>query len=78
MSNALHRSLETLFRELIDGPNANAAWMLDRGDVGLLRSLDKLTASSASAALAAGVRGRGRNLARDTSRAARVLREGVE
>ena len=54
MSNALHRSLETLFRELIDGPNANAAWMLNRGDVGLLRSLDKLTASSASAAPAAG------------------------
>ena len=54
MSNILHRSLETLFRKLIDGPDANAAWMLNRGDVGLLRSLDKLTASSASAAPAAG------------------------
>ena len=54
MSNILHRSLETLFRELIDGPDANAAWVLNRGDVGLLRSLDELTASSASAAPAAG------------------------
>jgi hypothetical protein len=50
----LHRSLETLFRELIDGPNANAAWMLNGEDVGLLRSLDKLTASAASAVPMAG------------------------
>ena len=50
MSDILHRSLETLFRELIDGPDANAAWMLNTGDAGLLRSLDKLTASAASAA----------------------------
>lgn len=54
MSNTLHRSLETLFRELIDGPDENAAWMLNRGDAGLLRSLDKLTASAASAAPVAG------------------------
>jgi hypothetical protein len=54
MSNTLHRSLETLFRELIDGPSANAAWMLNGEDVGLLRSLDKLTASAASAAPMAG------------------------
>ena len=40
MSNILHRSLETLFRELIDGPAANAAWILNGEDVGLLRSLD--------------------------------------
>ena len=50
MLNTLHRSLETLFRELIDGPDANAAWILNGQDVGLLRSLDKLTASAASAA----------------------------
>ena len=49
MSNTLNRSLETLFRELIDGPDPNAAWMLNRGDAGLLRSIDKLTASAASA-----------------------------
>ena len=52
MSNILHRSLETLFRELIDGPDSNAAWMLNAGDAGLLRSLDKLTASAASASSA--------------------------
>jgi hypothetical protein len=50
----LHRSLETLFRELIDGPTPNAAWILNKEDVGLLRSLDKLTASAASAATIAG------------------------
>ena len=54
MSNILHRSLETLFRELIDGPDPNAAWMLNRADAGLLRSLDKLTASAASTSPAAG------------------------
>jgi hypothetical protein len=54
MSNTLHRSLETLLRELIDGPDASAAWMLNGGDVGLLRSLEKLTASAASAAPVAG------------------------
>lgn len=54
MSNLLHRSLETLFRELIDGPDANAAWMLNPQDAGLLRSLDTLSASAASAVPAAG------------------------
>ena len=54
MSNSLNRSLETLFRELIDGPDPNAAWMLNHGDAGLLRSLDKLTASAASTSPAAG------------------------
>src|SRR5262245_26110465 len=49
MSSPLHRSLERLFRELVDGPEEPAAWMLNRGDVGLLRSLDKLTASASSA-----------------------------
>jgi hypothetical protein len=54
MSNILHRSLDTLFRELLDGPDASAAWMLNGGDAGLLRSLDKLTASAASAVPADG------------------------
>ncbi len=54
MTNGLHRSLETLFRELIDGPDAHAAWMLNAGDIGLLRSLDKVTATAASAAPASG------------------------
>jgi hypothetical protein len=50
----LNKSLETLFRELVDGPDAHAAWMLNGGDVGLLRSLDALTASAASASPVAG------------------------
>ena len=50
MSNILHRSLEALFRELLDGPDPAAAWMLNGGDVGLLRSLDRLSASAASSA----------------------------
>lgn len=54
MSNILHRSLETLFRELLDGPDPAAAWMLNGGDVGLLRSLDRLSASAASSAPVAG------------------------
>jgi hypothetical protein len=54
MSNTLSRSLETLFREIIDGPDASAAWMLNGGDAGLLRCLDALTASAASAVPAAG------------------------
>lgn len=54
MMSALHRSLETLFDELIDGPDESAAWMLNRGDGGLLQSLDKLTAAAASAEPPAG------------------------
>src|SRR4051812_42612384 len=54
MANVLPRSLDTLYRELIDGPDATAAWMLNRGDVGLLGSLDKLSAAAASAAPVAG------------------------
>ena len=54
MSNTLHRSLETLFRELTEGADANAGWMLNRGDAGMLRSLDTLTASAASATPTAG------------------------
>ena len=54
MSSTLHRSLEMLFRELVDGPDADAAWMLNSGDPGLLRSLDKLTAAAASAVPASG------------------------
>jgi hypothetical protein len=54
MLNNFHPSLVTLFRELIDGPDPSAAWMLNAGDVGLLRSLDRLSASAASAIPAAG------------------------
>jgi hypothetical protein len=41
-------ALTTLFGELVDGPPGNAAYMLNRGDLGLLRSLDKLTARDVS------------------------------
>ena len=54
MANPLHRTLDTLFHELIDGPDTKAAWMLNGGDVGLLRSLDRLTASAASTVTEAG------------------------
>ena len=54
MADTLHRSLETLFHELIDGPDTHGSWMLNSGDAGLLRSLDRLPASAASAAPMAG------------------------
>jgi hypothetical protein len=46
----LSTTLTTLFGELVDGPPPNAAYVLNRGDVGLLGSLDKLTAQDASTA----------------------------
>ena len=42
-------TLPTLFAELIDGAPQSEAYMLNRGDAGLLRSLDKLSATAASA-----------------------------
>ena len=42
-------SVAQLFSELVDGPpGKNEAFMLNSGDVGLLRSLDKLSAADAS------------------------------
>jgi hypothetical protein len=46
--NNLHSSLSLLFAELIDGPSPDAAYMLNAGDPGLLRSLDALSAEAAS------------------------------
>lgn len=43
------RTLGTLFSELINGAPADGAYMLNSGDEGLLRSLDKLSAEAASA-----------------------------
>jgi DinB family protein len=45
----IQRTLLTLLRELAEGPAPEAAWVLNPGDRGLLRSLDKLSAASASA-----------------------------
>lgn len=50
----LHSSLSLLFAELIDGPPGSAAYMLNSGDSGLLRSLDALTAEAASQSSASG------------------------
>lgn len=40
--------LQTLLNELIDGPAPEASWVLNPGDAGLLRSLDRLSAEQAS------------------------------
>lgn len=45
----LGNTLPTLFSELVDGAPQTEAFMLNRGDAGLLRSLDKLSATAASA-----------------------------
>ena len=50
MQNAeLHLALKQLFAELVDGPvERGGAYVLNTGDAGLLRSLDKLSAADAS------------------------------
>lgn len=52
--NPLHASLALLFSELVDGPSPDAAYMLNGGDPGLLRSLDALSAARASQPPASG------------------------
>jgi hypothetical protein len=42
------QTLATLFSELVNGAPKNGAYILNAGDEGLLRSLDKLSAQSAS------------------------------
>jgi hypothetical protein len=44
----LGTTLPTLFSELVDGASQSEAYMLNKGDAGLLRSLDKLSATAAS------------------------------
>lgn len=48
-TNDLHRSLPGLFSELVRGAPASGAFVLNPGDVGLLASLDRLSAADASA-----------------------------
>ena len=43
------RTLATLFGELVDGAPASGAYMLNAGDAGLLRSLEALSPTAASA-----------------------------
>ena len=47
----LQSTLTTLCAELVEGVPGKEAYVLNRGDVGLLRSLDKLSAAAASARL---------------------------
>ena len=48
-------TLETLFAELVEGPPpGGGAFMLNSGDIGLLRSLDRLSATEASRSTNAG------------------------
>lgn len=53
-TNDIANTLSTLFGELIDGPAASGAYMLNGGDLGMLRSLDNLSASAASAPTSTG------------------------
>jgi hypothetical protein len=46
---AIHAALTTVLRELLDGSAAEACWVLNPGDAGLLRSLGNLSAGAASA-----------------------------
>jgi len=45
----LSNTLTTLFSELVNGASKDGAYMLNASDEGLLRSLDKLSATEASA-----------------------------
>ena len=45
----LPRALATLLREVLEGPAETGAYVLNRGDKGLLASLDALSAEAASA-----------------------------
>jgi DinB superfamily len=47
-------ALSALLRELLDGADPVTAWVLNPGDAGLFRSLDKLSAAEASAVPATG------------------------
>jgi hypothetical protein len=53
-TNELTRTLETLFGELVNGPPGAEAYMLNAGDEGLLRSLDRVSAAAASLPTATG------------------------
>ena len=50
----LFRALSTVLRELVEGAEAEACWVLNPKDPGLLRSLDKLSATAASALTSTG------------------------
>ena len=47
-TNDISPILEGLFSELVNGPSSSGGFVLNSGDVGLLRSLDKIPAGAAS------------------------------
>jgi hypothetical protein len=47
-TSVVHKSLAALLREILEGPAPEPAWVLNPGDDGLLRSLDKLSAAGAA------------------------------
>ena len=47
----VNSALTRLFSELVDGASPDGGFVLNRGDLGLLRSLDKLSAAEASRAV---------------------------
>ena len=53
-TDGLAPALSTLFSELVNGAPSAGAYMLNPGDAGLLRSLDKISAAAASAPTATG------------------------
>jgi hypothetical protein len=53
-TNLFANTLVTLFGELVDGAPASGGYMLNAGDAGMLRSLDNLSATAASAPTATG------------------------
>jgi hypothetical protein len=50
----IHRALTTVLSELVDGADLKGGWMLNPGDHGMIRSLEALSASAASARPAGG------------------------
>ena len=53
-TSEIARTLSTLFGELVNGAAKDSGYMLNGGDEGLLRSLEKLSAEDASALTATG------------------------
>lgn len=51
---AIAKALERILREILDGASPKGGWLLNRGDPGLLDSLDRLSADEASAVPAEG------------------------
>jgi hypothetical protein len=54
MGKPVPDSLQTVFTELVEGAASDVCWVLNKKDAGLLRSLDALSASAASAMPASG------------------------